>query len=274
MKVSIITASYNYAQYLEEAIGSVISQAYGDWELIIVDDGSSDNSLEIINSFCDKDSRIKLFQHEGAENKGLKETLQLGLKNSSGDWVCFLESDDVLKPQYLERKIEAIEKNPEAGLIFNKAEFLCESDNAQKKAQIFAKRQDELGKFAPSLNMFKDFAVFNPVLTFSCVMVKKDLIDCANFDVKNEKFLDWWLWIHLAHENKFVYVDEDLTIWRLHDSSYMGKDTGLSFAAPPVEAYFDVFLKTGDFLVLPILIFSLVGFYAVRILNKCNKLAL
>jgi len=101
MKISILIASYNYAQYIEEAINSVINQSYQNWELIIVDDGSSDNSLEIIKSYCEKDSRIKLFQHENNQNNGLKETILLGLENVMGDWVAFLESDDVFMPDNL-----------------------------------------------------------------------------------------------------------------------------------------------------------------------------
>ena len=84
MKISVITASYNYAQYIEETISSVLSQSYQDWELVVVDDGSSDGSVEIIESYCKKDSRIKLYQHEGGQNKGLKETLLLGLEHSQG----------------------------------------------------------------------------------------------------------------------------------------------------------------------------------------------
>jgi len=108
MKISIITANYNYAQYIEEAINSVINQSYGDWELIIVDDGSSDNSVEIIKSYCEKDSRIRLFQHANGENKGLKETLLLGISHASGDWIAFLESDDSFTLDNLQQEERAL----------------------------------------------------------------------------------------------------------------------------------------------------------------------
>ena len=79
-KVTFITASYNYAKYIKETIESVINQTVQDWEMIIVDDGSTDNSVEVIKSYCEKDNRIKLYQHENGVNKGLAETIKLGIK--------------------------------------------------------------------------------------------------------------------------------------------------------------------------------------------------
>ena len=95
MKISVVTASYNYQDYIKEAVQSVLDQTYKDWELIIVDDCSTDNSVEVIKSF--KDERIKLFINE--KNLGLKETVKRGIENATGEWVVFLESDDILTPE-------------------------------------------------------------------------------------------------------------------------------------------------------------------------------
>ena len=98
--ISIVTASYNYEQYIGETIQSVLNQTYTDWELIIVDDCSSDNSLKVIKSF--DDDRIKLFVNK--KNMGLKYTVKRGVELAKGDWVVFLESDDLITPDYLENK--------------------------------------------------------------------------------------------------------------------------------------------------------------------------
>ena len=82
--ISIITASYNYSKYISETIKSVQTQTYSDWELIVVDDASTDNSVEIIRSFCD-DKRIKLICHD--KNKGLSKVIQTGLKYAKGEWT-------------------------------------------------------------------------------------------------------------------------------------------------------------------------------------------
>ena len=104
--ISIITASYNYENYIKETIESILAQTYSDWEMIIVDDGSKDNSINVIKSYCDRDSRIKLFTHDENKNKGLAATLQLGLKEAKGDWIIFLESDDYIAPNYIAKKID------------------------------------------------------------------------------------------------------------------------------------------------------------------------
>ena len=108
---SIITASYNYANYIVETMDSVLAQTYQDWELIVVDDGSKDNSVEVIKSYCQKDSRIKLFQHEFGINKGLIATIKLGIEKASSDWIAFVESDDFITPDYLEKKLPNVKED-------------------------------------------------------------------------------------------------------------------------------------------------------------------
>ena len=96
-KVSVITASYNCENTIQETIESVISQTYKDWELIIVDDGSKDNSVNIIKKYCNEYDNIKLFTHADNKNKGLKHTLKLGISKASSKWIHFCECDDILK---------------------------------------------------------------------------------------------------------------------------------------------------------------------------------
>lgn len=244
MKISVIMTSYNYAQYLQEAINSVLAQTYQDWELIIVDDGSVDNSVEIIQDFCQKDKRIKLFQHENSQNKGLKESLLLALGNANGKWIAFVESDDVLHPDNLIKKIDIINKNPNAALIFNKVSFLDEN-NTQKtflKTEL-AKIQKELTKKEFPREMFFDFGIKNQILTFSCVMVDATTIKNADFDSPIDVFLDWWLWGHIAYNNKFYYLDEELTSWRLHPKSYVSTGKIPTINVFPLQIYIDIYKK-------------------------------
>lgn len=115
MKISIVTASYNYENYIKETIKSVLNQTYQDWELIIIDDCSSDNSVNVIKSF--QDDRIKLFVNK--QNLGLAKTLKLGIEKATGDWIVFLESDDLITSDYLAKKVQIIQKHKNINLIFN-----------------------------------------------------------------------------------------------------------------------------------------------------------
>lgn len=255
MKISVITASYNYAQYIEEAINSVINQAYQDWELIIVDDGSSDNSVDIIKSYCAKDNRIKFFQHENGQNKGLKETLLLGIRHSTGDWIAFLESDDVFLPDNLQKKVEIVKEGKRAGrqevkLIFNKMGYLCETDESKNLIKFHDKKQRKLAKMSFPQNMFYQFYVRNMILSFSCVMIEAQTLKNADFDTPNDIMIDWWLWINLAYENDFYYLDEELTLWRLHDKSYISQNDYNTRYNLPRKAYFKRFKQTFNPLIL------------------------
>lgn len=261
MKISVIIASYNYAQYIEEAINSVINQSYQDWEMIIVDDGSSDNSVEIIKYYCEKDSRIRLFQHDNVQNKGLKETLLLGLKHASGEWVAFLESDDVFSPDNLSEKVEIMNKYPDVKLIFNKVKFLFEEKRKQQK--IYENIQKSLSKMNFPRNLFYDFYINNMILTFSSVMVEANVLKNADFNVPIDATLDRWLWIHLAYNNDFYYIDKELTFWRLHENSYI--KTKPKFFFPQINAYADIYKKNKKSLnLLLFMIFSTVKLFFVR----------
>lgn len=266
MKISVIIASYNYAQFLSDAINSVLSQSYQDWELIIVDDGSCDNSVEIIKDFCSKDERIKFFTHENGQNKGLKETLLLGISHATGDWIAFLESDDFFAPDNFLKKVEIIKKHPDAKLIFNKVEFLDEGSKKPKwMKKSFEKKQENLSKMKFPRNMFYDFYINNMILTFSCVMVEAETLKNTNFNSPVDNLLDWWLWIHLAYQNNFYYLNEELSYWRLHAKSYISNGKTFLFCPLQIQAYQDVYYKNSrPFSLLPFLFYSNIKLFFVR----------
>ena len=110
-QITIITTSYNYGEYISQTIESVLAQTFSDWELIIVDDASTDNSIEIIKKYCD-DTRIKLICHD--KNKGLKESIKTALKYAKGEWIAFVESDDTITQNAFEKRLQT-----KADIVFN-----------------------------------------------------------------------------------------------------------------------------------------------------------
>ena len=105
--VSIIMPSYNTARYISDSINSVLSQTYNNWELIIIDDCSTDNTIDVVKSF--KDSRIILLQNE--KNSGAALSRNYALREAKGKWIAFLDSDDVWVPEKLEKQIAFMEEN-------------------------------------------------------------------------------------------------------------------------------------------------------------------
>ena len=96
--ISILMASYNYELYIGEAIKSVLNQTWIDFELLVIDDGSKDGSVALARSFAEHDPRVRVLQHPDGKNHGLPETLSLGIVEAGGDWIAFLESDDLWNP--------------------------------------------------------------------------------------------------------------------------------------------------------------------------------
>ena len=222
-KVSIITASYNYEDYIRETIESVIAQTFEDWEMIVVDDGSKDNSVEVIKSYAAKDARIKLLQHENGLNKGLAETLITGIRHASGEWVAFVESDDTVKPDYLEKKMAVAEKNPESGLIFNALDMFGDQEVISKYDKYFSQQQSILQKLKFPCNLLKSFREekINLIPTFSVVMVRRELVLELDYNCPIRPYLDKFLWWQLAPGTMMYYCPEKLSNWRMHKGSYV-----------------------------------------------------
>lgn len=126
--VSIIVPNYNSEEFIQEFIDSVKSQTYPDWELIIVDDNSTDSSLEIIRRNISLDSRIKLLQRED-ENKGACQRRNQGFLASKGEYICFVDSDDLLPKDTLQIRVDEIKSDPHCDFVvvpavsFNKVPF-------------------------------------------------------------------------------------------------------------------------------------------------------
>lgn len=252
MKISIITASYNYENYIKETVQSVLSQTYNDWEMIIVDDCSTDNSIDVIKSY--NDDRIKLFVNE--KNLGLKETLKRGIKEASSDWIVFLESDDVLAPDYLAKKVEIAQKYNDINLIFNDCEFFGNEERVKAFEHALKKTRSLLQNQSYPKKMLYDFYQSNKIFTFSSVMAKRSHLLKVNFNPKLDYLIDWHLWIQLSSLGKFYYLPEKLTKWRLHKNSYINSSTYKSPFDLQAASYIEVFKSKKD---IGILLFILIS---------------
>ncbi len=116
IKVSIIIPCYNRSEFISETLESVIRQTYENWECLIVDDGSSDNSIEIINNYIEKDQRIKLYYRD-REPKGAPTCRNIGVDKSTGDYLIFLDTDDLFAPYCIEQRSNAISDKADFALF-------------------------------------------------------------------------------------------------------------------------------------------------------------
>ena len=268
MKVSVVTASYNYQDYIKEAIQSVLNQTYKDWELIIVDDCSTDNSVQVINSY--KDDRIKLFVNE--KNLGLQKTVKRGIENASGEWIVFLESDDILKPDNIEKKVRIAQKYKDVNLIFNDCEFFGDEEKVSDFTIALKKTRSLLRKKTYPQNMFYNFYLSNKIFTFSSVMAKRDDLLKISFNPPMDCLLDWWLWVQMAYIGKFYYIPEIMTEWRLHTDSYIYKSKHNSPKQLQMKIYFEMFKKYKNPMILLFIPFAQIIWHLQQIKKNTKKL--
>lgn len=226
-KVSVIITSYNYENYISQTIESVLNQTFSDLEVIIVDDGSKDNSIKVISKYCSKDIRVKLLTHENNQNKGLVKSLKLGISNAIGEYIVFLESDDYIATDYIQKKLDVFSQNQNTGLVLNKIKTFGNNPPRGTKKHL-ALTNNYWFKNNYSHNVSDVMHLFNCIPTFSCVMVKKDLFDEINFETPIKAFLDWWLWAQISTKTELYSINEELTYWRMHSDSYVNSSNNIN----------------------------------------------
>ena len=222
--ITVIIASYNYENYIAESITSVINQTYSNWELIVVDDGSKDNSIQVIQEFCRKDSRIKLITHENNINKGLPETIKLALSCATGEYVAFLESDDIWHKDNLSEKVKALEKYNGADFIFNGIEHFGDEEMVKSSISYYNKIRKIMAEADEVNEIIERMGLWCIVPTFSCVMVRTKTLGECDFETPFNAYLDWWLWYQIFYAGEVVFIDKKLTYWRMHRKSYIQRE--------------------------------------------------
>jgi glycosyltransferase involved in cell wall biosynthesis/peptidoglycan/xylan/chitin deacetylase (PgdA/CDA1 family) len=121
--VSVVVIFYEAERFLEEAVESVLAQTYAPIELILVDDGSTDAGTGVARSYAAGDERIRYVTHPGRENRGMSASRNLGLDHARGEFIAFLDADDVWLPEKLERQVELLASMPEVGLVYGPTEW-------------------------------------------------------------------------------------------------------------------------------------------------------
>lgn len=128
---------YNEEKYLSESIESVLNQSYTDWELLLIDDGSNDGSTRIAVEYSEKlFPKVKYFEHLGHQNKGLSASRNLGISKGQGDYIAFLDADDVWLPDKLALQINLIKKNPQIDMICGATKYWNSWQNPDKEDEL------------------------------------------------------------------------------------------------------------------------------------------
>lgn len=221
--LSVVMVCFNHADHLKRSIGSVLSQAYPNWELIVVDDGSQDGSLALINDYSFRyPEKIKLYTHPGNRNLGIAASYALGLEQCRGEYVGFLEPDDQWEENNSLAKIEALRVYP-VSLVYSYVRPVGEPESIEDKRLIL-----KLVRSAPRNKPFNGFPrilFYNFIPGFSAVLIKKTAANGIKFLSQGEYpvWSDWFFWFQISRKGSFILLPQELVKWRLHKESYCSK---------------------------------------------------
>ena len=204
-KVSVIIPTYNRLPMLKEAVDSVLHQDFEDFELIVVDDGSTDGTGSEIEQYG---GRVKLLQHP--HNKGVSAARNTGILNSNGQYIAFLDDDDEWLPEKLRLQVSLLENSTsEIGLVYSGYLTI----NGATRTTLSAKLPERRGP------VYKDILHHNFIGAPSTVIVRSECIERAGFFDENIAYgLDHDLWIRIAQYYDFDYVKECLAIYCIHEN--------------------------------------------------------
>ncbi len=212
--ISVLMSVFNAENWVQKSIESVISQDYNNWEFIIVNDGSTDNTKKIIEDYLISDSRIKIYNKE---NTGLTKSLNYGLERCSGKYIARLDADDICLPNRLSTQYNFMQQNPEV--------VLCGSYHYEKNGYT---NKYKLCKYPKSNEGLKNnlLNVKNFFSHSSSMFLKNAVREFEGYSEKFKKTQDFDLWLKLSSMGKIACIDKPLVEILKHDNSISNSDRG------------------------------------------------
>ena len=206
--VTVLMSVYNGARYLGEAIDSILGQTYRNFEFLIIDDGSTDDSIDIINAY--KDPRIRLQQHP---NRGLAESLRQGVIDSRGGYIIRADADDISYPSRIERQVIIFQNREDMGLCRTMLDWI------DQDGKIFRRNWDpnDTDQAARWQMLWKNIGSHPSAAIRKSVLLEHNL----NYRPEMNGVEDFDLWSQLLSHTKFHIVDEPLVQYRVHPTSVM-----------------------------------------------------
>ena len=225
--VSIVMPNYNGAKYIIDAIESTLAQTYQDWELLVIDDGSTDNSLEIISYYAQTDSRVRLLFHDNHANKGVSCARNLGLSNANGKYIALLDSDDLWLHDKLQQQVEVMQSDPSLVLTYSLADVIDSNGVLLSQSDQEIKFHHVAGSGLPGKSivfegMLAD-KVWMPCLT---VMFRSEVLKSVYGFEEGLKFQseDHVIFTLISNLGPIYFVNRTLARYRVHPNSYTSRN--------------------------------------------------
>lgn len=220
MLVSVIVPSYNYGSFISETVQSLLSQTYKNWECIIIDDGSTDNTKDVVLDFARQDERIKYIYQN---NQGLSAARNTGLSNSQGEFIQFLDADDLIESKKLEIQVEFLNKNKEVDLVYGSVRYFKSDSPSERLYSMSDSDAPWMPEISGSGKSICEKLIEGNIMAVSSPLLRKRMTDLiGSFDLQLGMFADWDYWIRCAVAGmnfQFLSNNETLALVRIHPIS-------------------------------------------------------
>ncbi|OIP68189.1 MAG: glycosyl transferase family A, partial [Oscillatoriales cyanobacterium CG2_30_40_61] len=203
--ISVIIPVYNGEKTIKETILSVLNQTFENWELIIINDGSTDSTIEIIAQI--QNTKIRVFN---CENAGLAKSRNRGIDHSQGEYISFLDADDLWTPDKLEAQFQALQENPEAMVAYSWTDYIDQSSQFLHSGR----------HITINGNIYQHLLVNNFLENGSNPLIRKQALNqVGKFDTSLKAGEDWDMWLRLAVHYQFVAVPLPQILYRVSADS-------------------------------------------------------
>lgn len=207
--VSVVIPAYNAIRFVNATIDSVFAQTFQNFEILVIDDGSTDNTKEVLETYGDK------IRYLPKENGGVSSARNFGIENAKGKYIAFLDADDVWMPEKLEKQVAAMEEDEKIGLCYVATQKVDEELNYLNSIKV-SNCTDYTETLLLNLNIVSG--------SCSSAMVRQDIIQQTDgFDSKFSTYADWEFWLRLSLLTKFFPIDEELVKYRMVKGSMSSK---------------------------------------------------
>ena len=260
--VSVLIPAYNHESYIQMTIQSIINQSYQNIELIIVDDGSSDSTLDKIQEFkAQCDERFVRFHYETQTNQGTCATLNKLIQSARGEFIFIIASDDIAKPRLISKEVEFLTSNKDYALVVFDNEFIdengkicywsCDKEKVYDIKDAFA---DTFGHYLQKKRKFKftsnKFGQYKYLRKTNHVpngyLIRKSIFEQIGLYTPQAPLEDYWLMLQISKYSKLKFIDEAQFSYRWHGKNTAAKDEYLKELADQTRKYEREFIKTLD----------------------------
>ncbi|MDQ6890481.1 MAG: glycosyltransferase family 2 protein, partial [Bacteroidota bacterium] len=226
-KISVITCFFNVEEFIEETIQSVLSQQYDNWELLLIDDGSKDGSSKIANEYANKyPGKIKYHEHKAHQNKGLSYSRNVGIEMASGEFITFLDADDIWLPQYLPNQVEIFRQHPACAMICEATEYWYNWNNAEYGNTVIAIGASQDTVYSAPQLMLTLYPLGDGAAPCMCgVIIKKNVLEkYGGFDDSFKGMYEDQVFLSKIYLNENIFISSACNNrYRQRPDSLIGK---------------------------------------------------